>query len=242
MVLLTLITVVKDDPGLSSTIQSVDSLCANNEAVEHLILDSSCPPISLPQRIFRRVFHEEPAGIYHAMENARRRARGLYVVYVNSGDTVENEGFEEALRILRRDRPVWLSCLVAHKANGICRVEAPMPWGLIKLGEHPISHQAMIHRADKGAFDLRYRCVADLVQMDDLYSEGGEPRYIPLTLVTCAPMTVAKQRKNQQRLEVYRFIISRYGLFPCIMRVMISIFGFKKIFDPAKAIKDFKFK
>ena len=63
MVLLTLITVVKDDPGLSRTIQSVNSLCATNEAIEHLILDSR-HSISLPQRIFRRVFHEDPAGIY----------------------------------------------------------------------------------------------------------------------------------------------------------------------------------
>ena len=91
MELITIITVVKNDPsGLTDTINSVSSQSYSN--IEHIVIDGNSSDgtldvIKAHSASINLWVSEPDGGIYDAMNKGIRLANGMWVNFLNSGDT-----------------------------------------------------------------------------------------------------------------------------------------------------------
>lgn len=174
MTLLTIVSVVKDDPrGLESTLRSITEQGA--EDIEVIVLDGSADRTSVEmvaaQHPAARVVWSPPEGIYPAMNSGLRETSGQYVYFLNAGDTLASgEVLPEIVTRLASEQPVWAFGKVAFlTVSG-----DPMPepeWSydvershLFARGRFP-AHQGVIMATERlrgiGGFDTAYTVAAD---------------------------------------------------------------------------------
>ena len=170
---LSIITVVKDDPGgLQQTLASID---AQGEVdAEVLIVDGSYAAVDnvalawLPFQIVR----QPPRGIYPAMNAGLADASGKYVYYLNAGDTLSSgDTLTRVLATLHQARdPVWAFGAVEFYGPGGVELREPI-WSyererrrLFARGLFP-AHQGVVAQTqvlrDLGGFDESYMVTAD---------------------------------------------------------------------------------
>ena len=171
---LTIVTVVKDDAsGLADTIDSIDDQ-GIHEAVEHVIVDSSTPPVVLEgganPHVSRRLEPTPPEGVYPAMNRGLDLAAGDYVWFLNAGDTlVEPSTLHHVLQMLGSS-PAWVVGrvrIIDRSGNTVDSARwdfATEKRRAFARGRFP-PHQATIvrtsHLRDLGGFDTDYRVAAD---------------------------------------------------------------------------------
>jgi glycosyltransferase involved in cell wall biosynthesis len=104
MELITVITVVKNDPsGLTDTINSVSSQSYRN--IEHIVIDGNSSDgtldvIKVHSTSINLWISEPDGGIYDAMNKGIRLANGIWVNFLNSGDTFfENSTLEKLFAV-----------------------------------------------------------------------------------------------------------------------------------------------
>ena len=116
MPILSVITVVKDDPiELGHTLESVrdqDLSGEKTQSWEIIVVDGSTPRlehITLNAGITQiRYCHQKPDGIYSAMNFGADKALGDYLLFLNAGDTLANSAVLGALiEQLEHNRPQW---------------------------------------------------------------------------------------------------------------------------------------
>lgn len=171
--MLTIVTVVKDDPqGLAATCASVDEQVIKQD-LEHLIIDGSSSVAacaSAPRGINRRIVIDPPRGIYAAMNTGLRSARGEYVWFMNAGDTLAEESTVSFVQELLLADPMWIVGRVRIR-NRAGQWNASSTWDFEKekknffaRGKFP-PHQGTIARTstmrDLGGFDTRFAIAAD---------------------------------------------------------------------------------
>ena len=171
---LTIITVVKDDAsGLADTIRSIDDQ-GIEEAVEHLIIDSSTPSVAIDcgatSYVSRRLESIPPEGVYPAMNRGLDLAAGDYVWFLNAGDTLVDPSTLQRVCRMLDSSPTWVVGRVGIIDRSGKRVDSSR-WDFatekrraFARGHFP-PHQATIvrtsHLRNLGGFDTRYRVAAD---------------------------------------------------------------------------------
>lgn len=116
MPVLSVITVVKDDPiGLRRTLESMrdqDLSGQHSDSWEVVVVDGSCPRLEEDALAVGsaelRYFTQKPAGIYAAMNFAVSVALGDYLLFLNAGDTLANSSVLGSLiEQLKLQAPQW---------------------------------------------------------------------------------------------------------------------------------------
>lgn len=171
---------------LRSTIESVRSFKELNceIPVEHLIVDggSSDGTIELLRdqgSQFFRFISEKDEGIYHAMNKGAMMAKLDYVVYINSGDTLNNitlsyELLQQLKEALTRQQVAGFAFSAIYKLGNISRKvvsrsvdhKAPVMPGL---------HQGMLYKRSSlidMPYDQTFRICGDYEQFARMYSES----------------------------------------------------------------------
>lgn len=115
-VILSIITInLNNSSGLKKTIDSVIPFLSNE--IEFLILDGqstdgSIELIKNAQQHLSYWISEKDAGIYAAMNNGIRRAKGKYVLFLNSGDMFLDDVSIQEVILLFNSNPDILSCCI----------------------------------------------------------------------------------------------------------------------------------
>ncbi len=191
---LTIITIVKDDPtGLTRTLKSLTG-CELTQ-VEVLIVDSSADSDqirNLKQEYLpaASLFWTPPLGIYSAMNTGLERATGEYVWFLNGGDELASPLALESVVSALATKPDWLYGQVEFTKNGEIGVTPPpFDYELEKKrrfshGRFP-PHQGTIVQTrlarELGAFDVEYEIASDYHLMLKL-SQVSSPTQIPIQL------------------------------------------------------------
>ena len=175
---LSIITVVKDDPGgLQRTVASVRS--QQGHAIEHLVVDSSVDADEVRAQVLddqhpgAHVVWTPPMGIYPAMNLGLGEARGDYALFLNAGDTLVAGALDAVLEAVSTD-PLWGYGQVAFvDARGTRTLPPPIDFArerrvAFARGRFP-PHQGTFARRDTlitlGGFDTSYRIAADYALM-----------------------------------------------------------------------------
>lgn len=168
--LLSIITInLNNAAGLARTIGSVLPLLGND--VEYIVLDgqSNDDSAAVMQRetaghpqVRTRV--QRDSGIYDAMNQGLRMARGRYVAYINSGDELIGDNYRAFLAHLAvSDADVCYAKTLIRSVDGSqTRIHERHPEHLVK---HSIPHPTAATRRElmlsHGGFDESFRIVAD---------------------------------------------------------------------------------
>lgn len=216
---LSVITVVKDDlAGLERTRASL--LAQTELSFEHVVVDSSRDPaaardlLDWPARVESTVTWVEPSGIYPAMNEGVRLARGEYAYFLNAGDTLRGSDVLSRVReaTIAAGSPAWLYGEVEIVDTRGRSVITPR-WDYeaerrasFARGRFP-AHQATFVRRDAllaaGGFDTSFRIVADYAAFLRL-SLACDPVYLDLVIATFAEGGLSTQRWRESLREFHR--------------------------------------
>ena len=176
MTVLTVITIVKDDPdGLRLTLASLRS--QNLAGVQVVVLDGSSDADGIRAALseFPSVPAEyswrEPRGVYPAMNDGLALATGTYAHFLNAGDAyADSEIVARALPQLESRAPLWAYGDVRFISASGQPVPAPA-WNYQDEQRHSFArgrfpaHQGVFVASRElrrqGGFDTSYRIVAD---------------------------------------------------------------------------------
>lgn len=208
-ILISVITVTLNNfEGLKRTILSVNEQCSGD--IEHIVIDGGSSDGTyefLNSNVCSHIrFLSEPDnGVFDAMNKGLLLAKGAYVLFLNSGDVLEDSSvIESVMPILQQGHDI-ICGQVKTTLNGDVL-------GLADLGEW-LPHQGAFIRRElhlKYFFDVRQKIFGDLdiwmrLQKDNLY----KPHRILLT-VACMemdglgnhPRFLGKRLKDKMRLNV----------------------------------------
>lgn len=221
----TIITVVRNSrEQIRSTIESVlnQSCCS----LEYIIVDGKSTDDTYDivnsydaefkkKGIAYKHISESDSGIYDAMNKGTNMATGMWINYMNAGDTfADNKVLEDVyIEIVKNTAAdviygdtieVYDDGDVLSKAKDINTIVKHLPFG----------HQACFLKREilkKNLYDLDYRIVADYELMLRLYLQGYT--FCQINRVICRYRTDGISRKN--RYNTYKedvLVKSRYGL------------------------------
>lgn len=208
---LSIITVVKDDAdGFARTVTSIES--QDTDGVEHVVVDSSRPPLDLPDSVGSRAW-VEPAGIYSAMNAALSLASGDFVLFLNAGDMLHDPAVLARVRALLSARqPTWAFGEVEIVERGGTRTVTPR-WDYAReraggfSGGHFPPHQGTFASRETlitvGGFDTSYAITADYAAFLRL-SQVADPLYLDLIVATFVEGGVSTTRWRDSLAEFHR--------------------------------------
>lgn len=179
MPVLSVITVVKDDPiGLRRTLESIRGQRHSqsySQSREVVVVDGSNPTLETDVLSVGisglRYFTQDPAGIYAAMNFGVSKAQGEYLLFLNAGDTLaDSQVLESLIEQLERESPQWAFGRV-HFTSENGRELTERDWDydteakhLFARGVFP-SHQGTVMRRDLvsqlGGFDQSFAIASD---------------------------------------------------------------------------------
>ena len=197
MPILSVITVVKDDPtGLRNTLDSISQqervdptqlqfvvIDGSSPSLEDLVTDSGLPNVSY--------IWQKPQGIFSAMNFGVSHAQGDYVLFLNAGDTLfDTQVLSQLIVFLKSSSPIWAYGRVHFTSTSGQDLTEP-PWSydaersrLFARGLFP-SHQGTVMRLDLikslGGFDETYQITSDYHLMLRA-SNQSQPEFIPFPI------------------------------------------------------------
>lgn len=198
--LLTIVTVVKDDPdGFRRTLASMEGSRLDDPVlVEWLIVDSSRDQDSLNRTLTTSalkptVIWVTPEGVYRAMNVGLDRATGEYIYFLNAGEEWHNSlSLSVIVDALIKTQPAWLYGQVEFvEANGYRVVPLPFDYqserrALFARGRFP-PHQGTVARTsvlkELGGFDPTFLVAADYAMALRL-SQIADPLELQETIAT----------------------------------------------------------
>jgi len=213
---LTIITIIKDDPtGLTRTLRSL-ARC-DFEKLEVLIVDSSADS-EKTKKLKREfvptatLFWTPPEGIYRAMNTGLEGAIGEYIWFLNAGDELASPLALQTVLSALVTKPDWIYGQVEFTKNGEIGVTPP-PFDYevekqrrFSHGRFP-PHQGTIVRTELarelGGFDETYAIAADYHLMLKL-SRENVPVEIPITVARFWTGGTSSQSWRQANREFHR--------------------------------------
>lgn len=146
--------------GLIRTIKSV--LCQNNDNYEYIIIDggSSDGSVDVIKDNAANIAYwisEKDNGVYHAMNKGVAKAKGDYLIFMNSGDCFHS--------------PEALNAVVQYQEDIVCGQVSTFPSGhhkptisLVDLLRISLPHQAMFIKRElltRHPYDEKYKILSD---------------------------------------------------------------------------------
>ena len=211
--LISVITITLNDrDGLIRTIESLQSQIDMPD-VEHVVvdglsdydIDSLIADIGSPARLHQG----RDEGLYDAMNRGTELARGDYLLYLNSGDTLaEQQVLAEIGAVLAAERPDFLYCdSFERQLDGEIRYKPsrPMKWLPLGMISH---HQAMLFRRDvieQNAirYDLSYRIAADYDFVLHHVRASKSSHYLPRPICVFERGGTSYQKRHVARREQF---------------------------------------
>ena len=197
MPILSVITVVKDDPtGLRNTLDSMSQqervdptqlqfvvIDGSSPSLEDLVTDSEITNVSY--------IWQKPQGIFSAMNFGVLRAQGDYVLFLNAGDThFDPDVLSQLIDFLQSNAPTWAYGRVHFTSPSGLELTEPS-WSyiaersrLFARGLFP-SHQGTVMQLNLintlGGFDETYQITSDYHLMLKA-SKQSQPEFIPFPI------------------------------------------------------------
>ncbi|MDI1290906.1 MAG: glycosyltransferase [bacterium] len=224
MTLLTVITVVKDDPsGLDSTLASLGVQEPADIGV--VVIDGSSDHEAVPQVLARHsatpvdYSWSAPSGVYGAMNTGLGQADGEYIYFLNAGDVLAGvEVLQRVTSQLAAASPVWAFGRVAFLGSDAELMGEP-DWDYdtefrhwFARGRFPAHQGVVTSRREllrQGGFDTSYKVAADYASILRC-SRTALPLELGLTL---AEFTVGGLSTQQWRLAQQEFHRARRAAF-----------------------------
>jgi glycosyltransferase involved in cell wall biosynthesis len=193
--LLTIVTIVRNDFTVASTVRSVLSQKAVDREIA--VIDGASTDATLsalaPFKRRIRLFSAPDKGIYDAMNKGLRLARGRVVGFLNAGDVFTSErslaSVAQAFSTDPKLGATFSSLEIADTQGRVKRwwpAEPYVPGAFAKgwMPSHPTFYALRQSLLDLGGFDTRYRLAADYdLMLRALFVTGLKSKALPGTLV-----------------------------------------------------------
>lgn len=169
MIILSIITVnLNNATGLKKTIESIK--CQNFKDFEFLIIDGGSTDGSIDiiknnENLINYWVSERDAGIYHAMNKGIQKAKGRYLLMLNSGDWLTNKTTLKGLKLKNHHEDIiygnniWVEDANTYKSN------YPRILTYSYLKQNSICHQASFIKRELhdrvGPYNQHYRITSD---------------------------------------------------------------------------------
>ncbi|WP_411895315.1 glycosyltransferase family 2 protein [Winogradskyella sp. A2] len=210
--LLSIITInYNDATGLKKTMESVSN--QSNKDIEHIIIDGNSSDDSL--NVIQSFKYEnlsyasEPdSGIYDAMNKGIKKAKGKYVLFLNSGDYLENnEVVARVLKYLEQDYSVLSGNIIFDEITGPRLREHPEKITFSYLVGNAISHPSTFIKRELfstyGLYDESFKIVSDWAFFIKVLGLNNESFLkIPHTITVFDTKGVSSKESNFD--EVYK--------------------------------------
>lgn len=221
--LLSIVTVNRDDAeGLRATAASIAAQCRAD--FEWLVIDGASRDASLAvirayERLLTSWSSAPDRGVYDAMNLGLRRARGRYVMFLNSGDRFAGPDtvawIEQAL-LAAPETGLLFAGTVLEASSGRRRYRPPRPPARALRHGLPAYHQATVIRreAHLGApFDLALPVSADYGAIAALLKQGARAACLdhPIAIRSCGPHNLSERRTAR-----------RFADFICVQRTVLG--------------------
>lgn len=170
--LLSVVTVVRNDPAVALTVRSV--LAQKGVEFECVVLDGASTDSTLevlaPFKRRIRLLSEADGGIYEAMNKGLRLARGRVIGFLNAGDVFVGErGLGAVAGAFTRDKTLgacFAGLEICDAQGALKRWWPAQPYqdGAFSRGwmpSHPTFYALRRALLDLGGFDTKYRLAAD---------------------------------------------------------------------------------
>lgn len=223
MPILSVITVVKDDPsGLRHTLNSMaEQQRIDPSHIQFVVIDGSSPAMEevlTDSGITDFSYHwQKPEGIFSAMNFGLSQAKGDYVLFLNAGDTFfETDVLSRLVEFLQSRSPIWAYGRVHFtSSSGKDLVEPSWSYAaersqLFARGLFP-SHQGTVMQLklikSLGGFDETYRTTSDYHLMLKASKESA-PEIIPFPIAHFQQGGASTQNWRTAASEFHRARVS----------------------------------
>lgn len=187
--------------------------------IEHLIIDGASSDgtlklfHTLEQDVHITVYSEPDTGIYNAMNKGLARAKGKYIIFLNSDDFWHNpEGIAQSVNILELTQADFSIAPHTFQKNnghtaGVC---TPSPASF--FANMPFCHQTMLARTEllreMNGFDETFKIAADFDLVTRLLLRGAHPVYTPCNFATFCEGGISTHKdgvseQDEERLRVF---------------------------------------
>ncbi len=233
--LLSVITIVfNNERDIERTMLSVLNQTYQN--IEYLIIDGKSTDGTLEiikkyQDRLAVLSSEKDNGIYDAMNKGLAKAKGDYVIFMNSGDEFYEKDTVKTVFASAPDADIYYgeTEMISRDLENLGRHRHKAPenftWRAFKYGMS-VSHQAIyIRRKLIGNYDLQYQLSSDI---DWILSAAKKAQKIVNVHCYVARYLVGGQSKKRHLQSLQeRFLIMRkhYGLLPTVFNHVIIAFN-----------------
>lgn len=218
MTWLSVVTIVKDDPlGFAETLASLSVQDLTD--VEWVVVDGSSDKEAIPEilatapsQLRVKYLHEDPRGIYSAMNSGIAQCEGVYAYFLNAGDLLIDRSVLSQVRQSLVWTPVWAHGPVEIRQPEGSAVITPQ-WDFDRerrrsfaRGHFP-AHQGTFARVDAlrsaGGFDVSFRIAADYAMFLRL-AQIESPKVLPFVVATFNSGGISSQRWQESFREFHR--------------------------------------
>jgi putative colanic acid biosynthesis glycosyltransferase len=221
---------LNDRDGLVRTIESLQAQISVPD-YEHIVVDGMSDyhvsdllaDLGSPARLYRG----RDAGLYDAMNRGTELARGQYLLYLNSGDTLAAQDVLSTIgAVLTEKRPdfLWGDSLerqldgkIRHKPS---RPIKRLPFGMISHHQAMLFSRAVIE-TNAIRFNLSYRIAADYDFVLHHVRASLVTLYLPEPICIFDRGGSSYQKRDEARREQFRI---RRDFFLCSTTFAIAVF------------------
>jgi glycosyltransferase involved in cell wall biosynthesis len=243
---LSIITINYNDAlGLKKTMKSLEEQTWNE--FEHIIVDGNSSDDSLD---VIKSFHydnlkyisEPDSGIYNAMNKGIKMSKGKYLLFLNSGDFLENENVLETLsQYLNNNFSILAGNIIFDEVKGKRLREHPEEISFSYLVGNSISHPSTFIRrnlfAKYGKYDESFNIVADWAFFLKVLGLNNESFFkIPETITVFDTKGISSKKENLANVYKEREkVLAQY--FPRIFNNENDTYIFNKFISTDKRFK-----
>jgi len=216
--------------GLKKTIESV--VCQSFKDFEYIIIDGASSDFSIEviqeykQKISTYI-SEPDLGVYDAMNKGWKRAKGNYVLFLNSGDVFADcEVLENVSRSIDHTAEIVYGCHLWGSKDGE-RWNPKKDFKFIEILSHtPISHQATFIKKTQlekvGGFKTDFKIIADWGVLID--SMRMRARLQKISLDVCiAEEAGVSNITEKEILKERKLFLTRYYFTPYLLNKYVVL-------------------
>ena len=247
--LLSIVTInFNDAKGLKKTMESINA--QNTKDFEHIIIDGNSTDGSveiIKSYKYNNLSYlsEQDSGIYNAMNKGIKRAKGKYVLFLNSGDYLEhNEVVTKVIPYLEKDYSVLSGNIVFDEDTGHRLREHPEKITFSYLAGNAISHPSSFIKTSLfntyGLYDESYKIVSDWAFFLKILGLNNESFLkLPFIITVFDTKGISSNENNFENVYAERRrVLESY--FPRIFNNENDIYIFDKFLKTNKRFKYLK--